>query len=90
MLAQKMPEFRGDNALLLEQHREIHHGLEDLQQYLEKCRSRKTKLDLAILRSKMEPWSHVLLLHLDLEVEMLGAENMRKYWTWEEMLGMPV
>ncbi|KAL3297619.1 Protein bfr2 [Colletotrichum asianum] len=90
MLAQKMPEFRGDNALLLEQHREIHHGLEDLQQYLEKCRSRKTKLDLAILRSKMEPWGHVLLLHLDLEVEMLGAENMRKYWTREEMLGMPV
>ncbi|KAF3801509.1 hypothetical protein GCG54_00014724 [Colletotrichum gloeosporioides] len=89
MLAQKMPEFRGDNAVLLEQHWGIHHGLEDLQQYLEKCRSRKTKLDLAILRSKMEPWGHVLLLHLDLEVEMLGAENMRKYWTREEMLGMP-
>lgn len=33
--------------------REIRHSLEDLQQYLEKHRSRKTKLDLTML-SKME------------------------------------
>ncbi|KAL0934390.1 uncharacterized protein CTRU02_211189 [Colletotrichum truncatum] len=90
LLARKMPEFRGEDAVVLEQHRQIHEGLENLQEYLEMCRSRKATLDLATLKSKMDPWSDVLLLHLDQEVEMLGAENMRKYWTREELQEMPI
>ncbi|KAF6804242.1 hypothetical protein CSOJ01_10329 [Colletotrichum sojae] len=90
MLARKMPEFSGTDAVLLEQHRQIHHGLEDMQQYLEECRSRKRRFDLPTLKGKMDPWGDVLLLHLDQEVEMLSAENMRRYWTREEMLEMPI
>ncbi|KAK1959948.1 hypothetical protein LY78DRAFT_707118 [Colletotrichum sublineola] len=90
LLARKMPQFRGDDALLVEQHRQIHGGLEEFRRYLESCRTRKTRLERRVLRSKTDSWGDVLLLHLDQEVEMLGAENMKKYWTPEEVLEMPI
>ncbi|KAK1978999.1 hypothetical protein LZ30DRAFT_597882 [Colletotrichum cereale] len=90
LFARKMPQFRGDDALLVEQHRQIHGGLEVFQRYLESCRTRKSQLELQVLKSKMDSWGDVLLLHLDQEVEMLGAENMKQYWTPEEMLQMPI
>ncbi|OLN81996.1 hypothetical protein CCHL11_09253 [Colletotrichum chlorophyti] len=90
LLARKMPQFRGDDAVLLQQHRQIHQGLEGLQEYLENCRSRRSTFDHAVLKSKMDSWGDVLLLHLDQEVEMLGAEHMRKYWTLEEIMEMPL
>ncbi|KAK1997325.1 hypothetical protein LX36DRAFT_578669 [Colletotrichum falcatum] len=89
-LARKMPQFRGDGSLLAEQHRQMHGGLEEFQRYLESCRTRKSRLELQVLKGKMDSWGEVLLLHLDQEVDVLGAENMKKYWTLEEMLGMPV
>jgi len=45
---------------------------------------------LRVLREKMDSWGEVLWKHLDQEVETLGAENMRKYWTLEEMRKMPM
>ncbi|KAK2012000.1 hypothetical protein LZ32DRAFT_629097 [Colletotrichum eremochloae] len=90
LLARKMPQFRGDDALLVEQHRQIHGGLEEFRRYLESCRTRKSQLERRVLRSKMDSWGDVLLLHLDQEVEMLGAKNMKKYWTPEEVLEMPI
>ncbi|KZL72710.1 hypothetical protein CT0861_06542 [Colletotrichum tofieldiae] len=90
LLARKMPQFRGDDVLLVEQHRQIHHGLEEFQRYLESCRMRKNQLDLQVLKSIMDSWGDVLLLHLDQEVDVLGAENMQKYWSLEEMLEMPI
>ncbi|KAK1566045.1 uncharacterized protein LY79DRAFT_572948 [Colletotrichum navitas] len=85
LLALKMPHFRVDDAVLVEQHRQIHGGLEVFQRYLENCRTRKSELELQTLKSKMDSRGDVLLLRLDQEVEMLGAENMKKYWTPEEM-----
>lgn len=93
MLAKKMPEFRssagkgkgGGAAELLRQHKEIHKGLDKLQDYLRRCKSGETELEMAVLKSKMEDWGAVLWTHLDQEVETLGAENMRRYWTLEEM-----
>ncbi|TEA20453.1 hypothetical protein C8034_v008627 [Colletotrichum sidae] len=90
VLARKMPEFSGQDAVLLEQHRQIHHGLGGMQGYLESCRSRKEQSDPSTLKSKMDPWGKVLMLHLDQEVGILGAENMRKYWTRDEMLDLPI
>ena len=92
VLAKKMPEFRsgsgkGHNgaAELLRQHKEIHKGLDKLQDYLRRCKSGETELEMAVLKSKMEDWGTVLWTHLDQEVETLGAENMRRYWTLDEM-----
>ncbi|RYP50525.1 hypothetical protein DL768_003978 [Monosporascus sp. mg162] len=94
VLAKKMPEFRSGRgngaAELLRQHKEIHRGLEVLQEYLLKCKSGETELEMGTLKSKMEGWGTVLWTHLDQEVKTLGAENMRKYWTLDEIRKMPM
>ncbi|KAI9052256.1 hypothetical protein LZ554_003613 [Drepanopeziza brunnea f. sp. 'monogermtubi'] len=92
VLATKMPEFRqGKNAAeLLRQHEEIHKGMDEFEAYLEKCKSGETELQLSVLKAKMDSWGTVLWTHLDQEVKTLGAENMRKYWTVEEMKRMPM
>lgn len=87
-----MPEFaNGKNkAELLRQHAEIHVGMEALEEYLNACRNGETELELRVLKGKMDSWGTVLWTHLDQEVKTLGAENMRKYWTMEEMRRMPM
>lgn len=84
-LAARMPEFRGD---LQAQHKEIHKGLDGFTAYLKDCKAGEKDLDLKLLRSKMEGWGGVLWEHLDDEVRALGAENMRKYWSAEEVRRM--
>ncbi|PMD28390.1 hypothetical protein NA56DRAFT_553967, partial [Hyaloscypha hepaticicola] len=90
LLAQKMPEFKaGRNAAeLLRQHKEIHKGMDAFEEYLEGCRSGEHELSLSALKLKMDSWGTVLWKHLDQEVKTLGAENMRKYWTIDEMRRM--
>ncbi|KAH7321771.1 hypothetical protein BKA65DRAFT_408650 [Rhexocercosporidium sp. MPI-PUGE-AT-0058] len=92
VLAQKMPEFKnGKNAAeLLRQHKEIHKGMDEFEAYLERCRSGETELQLGVLKGKMDSWGEVLWTHLEQEVKTLGAENMRRYWTVEEMRRMPM
>ncbi|TVY88978.1 hypothetical protein LAWI1_G005267 [Lachnellula willkommii] len=94
VLARKMPEFAaGRNAAeLLRQHREIHAGMETLGAYLRSVRTGERELELGVMRERMEVggWGDVLWTHLDQEVRTLGAENMRKYWTLEEMKRMPM
>jgi len=92
VLGTRMPEFKqGKNAAeLLRQHQAIHAGMDIFEEYLNKCRSGETELDLRVLKTKMDSWGDVLWKHLDQEVKTLGAENMRKYWTLEEMRRMPM
>ena len=92
LLARKMPEFRaGRNAAeLLRQHKEIHKGMDGLVDYMNRCRSGETELELRVLKQQLDTWGDVLWKHLDQEVKTLGAENMRKYWTLEEMRRMPM
>jgi hemerythrin-like domain-containing protein len=88
MLGRRMPEFQGD---LQGQHKLIHKGLDGFVAYLRECRRGGDKeLDLAVLKEKMEGWGGVLWEHLDDEVKALGAENMRKYWTLDEVRKMPM
>lgn len=86
VLAKRMPEFdirRGD---LIGQHKKIHKGLDGLQAYLEKVQSGEESLEAGVLKEKMKSWGEVLWEHLDEEVRTLGAENMAKYWTKEEVM----
>jgi hypothetical protein len=89
-----MPEFRngkgGNAAELLRQHREIHKGMDEFERYLKGCKEGEWELNLGVMRGKMDSWGEVLWKHLDQEVETLGAENMRRYWTLEEMRRMPM
>ena len=79
-----MPAFRKELELLA-QHKEIHQGLEKFQEYLENCQSGEKELRLGEMKRLMDQFGDVLWRHLDEEVKELGAENMRKYWTLEEM-----
>ena len=107
-----MPEFKnGRNAAeLLRQHKEIHKGMDGFEEYLNRCRSGETELELRVLKEKMDCWGEVLWKHLNQEgtygaphfnpkqllnllfssVKTLSADNMRKYWTIDEMRRMPM
>ncbi|KAH8690104.1 hypothetical protein BGW36DRAFT_433059 [Talaromyces proteolyticus] len=84
MLASKMPEFRR-GVHLLNQHKEIHKGMDRLEEFLEACRTGERELRLQEMKSVLDSFGKVLWEHLDDEVRTLGAENMRRYWTLEEM-----
>ncbi|KAI2778772.1 hypothetical protein F4815DRAFT_476584 [Daldinia loculata] len=96
ILARRMPEFQNDGkggnnaAELLRQHREIHDGMEGMRKYLRSCRDGEQDLDMGTLKAQMENWGAILWTHLDQEVTTLGAENMRKYWTAEEIRRIPM
>ncbi|KAK4106949.1 hypothetical protein N658DRAFT_415082 [Parathielavia hyrcaniae] len=75
---------------LILQHRVIHEGMDEMVEYLRRCKSRECELELGVLREKIEPWGEVLLRHLDQEVGDLGAEKMRRYWTLQEMKAFPM
>ncbi|OCK78955.1 hypothetical protein K432DRAFT_300900 [Lepidopterella palustris CBS 459.81] len=88
VLARKMPAFRRE-LQLLSQHQEIHTGLEKMRAYLEECRRGERELRLGELKEVLDGFGSVLWTHLDEEVRELGAENMRRFWTVEEMRRMP-
>ena len=84
-----MPAFRKELELLT-QHKAIHAGLDLFEAYLEKCSSGETDLRLEEMKALMDGFGEVLWAHLDDEVKELGANNMRKYWTLDEMGRMPM
>lgn len=89
VLARKMPAFQ-KNSRHIQQHREIHAGLDKLEQYLSEVRLGERELRRQEIKDNMDSWGGVLWEHLDEEVQTLGAENMRKYWTMAEMQRMPM
>ncbi|KAL8861680.1 MAG: hypothetical protein Q9178_001881 [Gyalolechia marmorata] len=89
VLARKMPAFR-EELELLTQHKQIHAGLDQFEAYLKACVSGDQELGMTELKTLMDSFGTVLWTHLSDEVEQLGAENMRKYWTLAEMKTMPM
>lgn len=89
VLARKMPAFKKELQLLT-QHKEIHKGLDKFEEYLGKCRSGEKELRLEEMKEVMNTFGTVLWTHLDEEVHELRAENMRKYWSPEEMRRLPM
>ncbi|KAI0976151.1 hypothetical protein F4678DRAFT_416082 [Xylaria arbuscula] len=75
-------------AELLQQHVEIHKGMDGLQDYLRRCLSGETELQMGVLKEQLDTWGTVLWTHLDQEVRTLGAENMRRYWSLDEVRKM--
>lgn len=83
-LGERMPAFRNELELL-GQHRQIHRGLEEFQAYLVACQDGQRELRLNEMKTIMDGFGEVLWQHLDDEVRQLGAENMCKYWSLEDM-----
>ena len=85
VLAQRMPAF-APNVELVRQHGLIHEGLERLGVYL---RGVTEEVDFGEVKGIMDGFGAVLWEHLDDEVRELGADNMRRHYTVEEMKGFP-
>lgn len=96
LLGERMPEFNNsDPSNLLPggpvaQHRDIHAGLDKLDDYLSACRAGEKNFQRRDIKAILDSFGEVLWKHLDDEVALLGAENMRKYWTLDEMKMMPM
>lgn len=86
----KMPEFNAKTGPMVLQHVQIHNGLDEFENYLRKCQSGEVDFEMGVLKDKMGTWGEVLWKHLDEEVKTLGAENMRKYWSKEELARLPM
>ncbi|KAM0717340.1 hypothetical protein Q7P37_007192 [Cladosporium fusiforme] len=89
VLAKKMPAFRKELELLT-QHKQIHAGLEQFEAYIAACRAGERELRFGELGEVMDTFGAVLWEHLDAEVHELRAENMRRFWTAEEMRRLPM
>lgn len=96
VLARKMPEFQSGGkggkkaAELLQQHKEIHLGMDSMQEYLSGCREGKYDMEMRVLKAKMDTWGAVLWKHLDQEVKTLEADNVRRYFSLEEIKKIPM
>lgn len=82
-----MPVFQNgkEGGHLLEQHREIHKGMDELEGYMKDCRDGKRELELVEMKKVLDGFGGVLWQHLNDEVENLGPEKMRRYWSLEEV-----
>lgn len=89
MLARKMPAFR-DSERMLAQHEVLHAGLKRLEAYLLECKYVEKEMRLSEVKEIMDGFGEGLWGHLDEEVRKLGAENMRRFWTLEEVEGIRV
>lgn len=88
ILAEKMKGFQeGEFAKL--QHEEMHKGLDVLLPYLTDCKVGRQDYRREQVRDIMYSFGTILWNHMDDEVRELQAENMRKYWTVDEMRHMP-
>ncbi|KAK6335471.1 hypothetical protein TWF696_002245 [Orbilia brochopaga] len=93
ILARKMPAFQKNNkehGEMIKQHRQIHKGLDVFSEYVDSVRAGQRDFVASEMLEIMESFEKVLWQHLDEEVVQLGAENMRKYWTIEELQLLPM
>ncbi len=84
-----MPAFQKELELLT-QHKEIHTGMDKMEAYLDDCKSGTKDFQMGELKEIMESFGTVLWSHLSDEVEQLSPENMRKYWSLEEVKRLPM
>lgn len=64
--------------------------MDKLEAYLDACQSGEKELRMDEMKVVMDSFGKTLWAHLDDEVKALGAENMRKYWTLQEMKRLPM
>ena len=89
VLAQKMPAFRKELELLT-QHKQIHNGLDKFEAYIDDCKAGKRDMRMDELKDIMDSFGTVLWAHLQDEVDQLSVDNMRKYWSLEEVRRLPM
>ncbi|TFK86624.1 hypothetical protein K466DRAFT_587073 [Polyporus arcularius HHB13444] len=89
ILAKRMEMFQ-DNEVHLKSHEAIHHGVDELTKRVRKWLDEPSTYDPKEMRACLDSWREVLFSHLDQEVKDLSGENMKKYWTLEEVERIPM
>lgn len=84
VLARRMPAFQNDERHI-KSHHAIHDGLDKLGALIAKWLAEPSAYDPQEMRACLDAWREVLFRHLDEEVQDLRGENMKKYWTLEEV-----
>ncbi|KAJ7170343.1 hypothetical protein C8R43DRAFT_875853, partial [Mycena crocata] len=89
ILAERMPEFSTETeAGHVDSHKGIHDGLEALTALVSKFKrdpSAYYEFPGPEIRACLDSFREVLFTHLDAEVNDLRGENMKKYFTLEEV-----
>ncbi|EJD02598.1 uncharacterized protein FOMMEDRAFT_19894 [Fomitiporia mediterranea MF3/22] len=88
-LAKKMPSF-AENDQHRKSHEGIHDGLVKLGAITREFRENPTSYSPERMRECLDSFRDVLMKHLDEEVEDLRGENLKKYWTLEELDKIPI
>ncbi|KAI9060275.1 hypothetical protein FKP32DRAFT_1760532 [Trametes sanguinea] len=89
ILAKRMTSFK-DDEVHLKSHEAIHHGLDELNALIRKWSEEPSTYKPEEMRACLDSWREVLFKHLDQEVQDLSGENMKKYWTLEELERIPI
>ena len=84
-----MPLFKKEMELLT-QHKQIHNGLEKFELYIDDCKAGKRDMRMDELKEIMDSFGPVLWAHLQDEVDQLSVDNMRKYWSLDEVRRLPM
>ncbi|KAF9268946.1 hypothetical protein L218DRAFT_892602 [Marasmius fiardii PR-910] len=84
MLAIKMKEF-ADDSEHLKSHKGIHEGMDRLQELVKKYKKDPSTYSPEEMRACLDSFRDVLFNHLDQEVADLKGENLKKYWSLEEL-----
>ncbi|PSR81162.1 hypothetical protein PHLCEN_2v6497 [Hermanssonia centrifuga] len=89
ILAKRMPTFK-DDEVHIKSHHGIHEGLDKLGALLAKWNAQPSTYSPQEMKDCLDSWREVLFVHLDQEVEDLSGENMKKYWTLQELERIPM
>lgn len=87
VLAKRMPEFRDDHP---QEHDQIHKGMDRFMNYVNKVKEDPKSYSSDDFRKVLSSWGPALMHHLDAEVYTLRGENLRRYYTLEEVRALPM
>ncbi|TFK54444.1 hypothetical protein OE88DRAFT_1733101 [Heliocybe sulcata] len=92
VLAKRMSVFSetAEDPRHIRSHRAIHKGLDDLEALVKKWVAEPSTYSPTEMRACLDSFREVLFRHLDEEVDDLKGENMKKYWTLEEVDRIPI
>jgi hemerythrin-like domain-containing protein len=83
-LGSRMPAFK---ELFPSQYKKLYKSFKELDNYLNKCKDGE-ELNLEKVKEIMDGFGKELWSHMDEEVAVLRADNMRKFWGVEEIWRM--
>ncbi|KAJ6625596.1 hemerythrin HHE cation binding domain-containing protein [Mycena sp. CBHHK59/15] len=89
ILAKRMPEAQTE-AGHIDSHKGIHKGLDELSTLVHNFKKEPSTYSPAQMRACLDGFREVLFSHLDEEVNDLRGENLKKYWTLEELESIPM